>query len=95
MSEMSVLVGPGRADFWKDMFPPGTVITPGDTKIMWNSGNSDEVEAAKSTFDKLVAKGFIAFKAEGRNGEKGEKLTKWDPNAERLILVPKIQGGLA
>jgi len=94
MGEMSVLVGPSPSKSFQELFPPGTVVTPGDTKIMWDSTKPDEVEAAKSTFDKLVAKGYIAFRAEGRSGEKGEKIKTWDPNAERLILVPKIQGGL-
>lgn len=93
MPEMSVMVGAGRADFLKDMFPPGTDITAGDTKIIWNAGNRDEVEAAKSSFDKLVAKGYVAFRAEGKDGHQGAKMTTWDPDAERIILIPKIQGG--
>lgn len=93
--EMSVMVGSGRAEYLRDIFPEGTVITAGDTKIMWDSDSEDEVDAAKSTFDKLLKKGYIAFRAEGKDGHQGEKINKWDPSAERLIMVPKIQGGAA
>lgn len=92
-NSMSVLVGPGRADYLKEMFPPGHPITPGDTKLMWSSDKPDEVDAARTTFDKLVAKGYVAFRAEGKDGHQGEKITKFDPEAERIILIPRMQGG--
>lgn len=90
---MSVLVGPGRAEYLKEMFPAGHPITPGDTKLMWNSDNDDEVEAARATFDKLTKKGYVAFRAEGKDGHQGEKINKFDAEAERIILIPKMQGG--
>lgn len=90
---MSVLVGPMKPERLKEYFPEGTVLTAGDTKLIWDSDKEAEVEAARSTFDKLTAKGYIAFRAEGKDGHQGEKITKFDPNAERIILVPKIQGG--
>jgi hypothetical protein len=92
ISTMSILVGPGRPEFLKDLLPPGTEITPGDTKVTWDRSKPDEVEAAKAAFDKLMAKGYTAFRAE-TGDRKGEKLTNWDPTAERIILVPRISGG--
>jgi hypothetical protein len=90
---MSVLVGPGRAAYLKKMFPEGHPITPGDTKLIWDSGKDDEVEAARSTFDKLTKKGYVAFRAEGKDGHAGAQIKAFDPEAERIILVPKMQGG--
>ena len=95
MPQLSILVPAGSSDWLKPLVPPRTVITAGDTKVIWDSSNDDEVAAARSTFDRLIAKGYTAFRAEGKNGEKGEKITKFDPNAERMILVPRIQGGAA
>lgn len=65
----------------------------GDTKVMWDSDNADEVAAAKKTFDDLRAKGFLAFKVVGKAGDKGEQITKFDPEAERLIMTPPMRGG--
>lgn len=68
--------------------------TKGDTKIIWDSDNDEEVANARSTFDELVGdKKFAAFAVKGRKGEKGEQIRKFDPEAERLILVPPMAGG--
>ena len=93
MQEMSILLGPGIPQFLIEILPPGTTITPGDTRIIWDSTRPDEVDAARSTFDKLIAKGYTAFRAEGRDGEQGARLHQWDPKAERIIFIPRIQGG--
>ena len=64
----------------------------GDTKTIWNPENPDEVEAAKSTFDKLIGKGYRAFKV-NKEGETAARLTTFDPLAGKMILVPQIVGG--
>lgn len=65
----------------------------GDTKLIWDSSNPDEVENAKRTFDDLKEKGFIAYSVQGRKGEKGEVLQAFDETAERIIMAPPMQGG--
>lgn len=65
----------------------------GDSKLIWDKDNPDEVENARRTFDELKKKGFIAYKVEGRKGEKGEVLRAFDPDAERLIMAPPMVGG--
>lgn len=65
----------------------------GDTKIIWASENEAEVESARRTFDDLVAKGFAAFLVKGKKGDKGDRIYEFDADAERLILVPPMQGG--
>lgn len=60
---------------------------------MWDKDNEDEVEAARATFDSLTRKGYLAYKAEGRKGERGEQIRRFDPEAERIILVKANQGG--
>jgi len=64
----------------------------GDTKVIWDPKNEDEIEAAEAQFDTLVEKGFTAF-AVKKDGEKGKKITAFDPDAGKIIMVPKLVGG--
>lgn len=64
----------------------------GDTKIIWDSKNADEVENAESQFKKLRKKGFLAYKVK-KNGEKAEMITEFDSEAEKIILSPPLAGG--
>lgn len=64
----------------------------GDTKIIWDSDKPEEVAAARETFDKLKAKGYLAYSVD-KKGEKGEVIRKFDPDAEKIILAPQTIGG--
>lgn len=64
----------------------------GDTKIMWNPRDKDEVKNAKKNFARLVEQGFRAFSVK-KTGEKGERLTEFDPASEKIIFVPQLAGG--
>ena len=64
----------------------------GDTKVIWDPKNDDEVEAAEEQFDNLIKKGFSAY-AVKKDGNKGRKITKFDSNAGKIIMVPEIVGG--
>jgi hypothetical protein len=66
--------------------------TTGDTKIIWNADNEDEVDNARETFDRLKSKNYIAYSV-GRAGRKDEVIRKFDPDAEKLIMVPPVVGG--
>ena len=66
--------------------------TKGDTKIIWDSDNEDEVKAAQKQFEELTKKGFVAFKMK-KAGDKGEKITEFNRYTEQIILVPPIKGG--
>lgn len=65
----------------------------GDSKLIWNPDNADERTAAKAMFDSLKAKGHLAYKVEGKEGEKGEVLKEFDPYAGRIIMAPRMVGG--
>lgn len=67
--------------------------TSGDTKFIWDKSNRDETENARRTFADFKAKRFLAFRAIGEDGRKGEQIYDFDPKAERLIFVPPIVGG--
>jgi hypothetical protein len=65
----------------------------GDTKIIWDKDNSDEVEIARAAFDSALRKGMLAYAAEGSRGRRGTQIRTFDPDAERIILVRPMQGG--
>lgn len=66
----------------------------GDTRVMWNKDVAEEVDAARETFNRLTRTGrYTAFNVKGRSGDRGERMTTFDPEAERVILVPQLQGG--
>lgn len=68
------------------------IDSTGDTKVMWDKDNDDEIEAAEDQFDALIEKGFTAYSVK-KDGEKNRKITKFDPAAGKIIMVPKIAGG--
>lgn len=63
----------------------------GDMKISWNSENEKEVTVAREIFDKRIKESWTAFREKG--GFKGDKIRTFDPDAERIVLVPPISGG--
>jgi hypothetical protein len=68
------------------------LCSKGDTKLIWNPDNNEEVKAAKSHFRKLLDKGFRAFSVK-KDGEKGKQIKDFDPAMEMIIMVPAIAGG--
>jgi ribosomal protein L19E len=67
-------------------------VKEGDLKVIWDPEKQDEVEAAKDQFDKLIKKGYVAFRVD-KDGSKGRKVTKFDEDYEMLILAPALKGG--
>jgi len=69
------------------------VLDPtGHTRTTWDSDSPAEVAAARSHFDELTGKGFKAFRVK-KDGSEGEPMKKFDPEAEKMILVPPVEGG--
>lgn len=64
----------------------------GDLKQIWDSANAEEVEVARDLFEKMTKKGFTAFRV-GSKGAKTTIMETFDPDAEKMILVPKVVGG--
>jgi pentatricopeptide repeat protein len=64
----------------------------GDTKHMWDRTNADEVAEARELFDRMKAKGFQAWSVT-RKGDKDQRITEFDPQAEKIIFAPALQGG--
>lgn len=64
----------------------------GDTIVKWNRANLAEVEAARTMFNTLRGKSYAAFKMRS-DDTKGSQIDVFDPGAERILMVPPMQGG--
>lgn len=84
---------PAGFDVSKQSFFEIIDFRAGDVKLIWDRTKAIEVEAAKDTFEKLLKKGYAAFLVKDNDGNKGEKITSFDPNAERVIMIAPMQGG--
>ena len=65
----------------------------GDTKITWNKKNKEEMDNARRTFDELVNKKKFAAFSVSKMGRKSKKITEFDPNIQKLLLIPPMAGG--
>ncbi len=70
-----------------------SVLDPkkGDIKLIWDSENEDEVALAKKQFKEALKKDFTAYAVKGK-GQKGEKIKEFDPDIEKVIMVPPAVG---
>lgn len=64
----------------------------GDTKLIWDADNEVEVKAARELFDKLKKENYLAYSVR-RNGKQDELIRKFDPDLEKIIMVPPVIGG--
>lgn len=64
----------------------------GDYEVKWNRRNHVEVEAARAAFDSMKAKRYMAYKTTA-SGERGEVITSFDPDAQRIVFTPPMVGG--
>ena len=64
----------------------------GDIKTIWDVGKPDEVKAARKQFDDLTKKKYTAFRVD-KEGDKAERMSTFDPNAGKVIMVARIAGG--
>lgn len=89
MPEMKVMTGLDQSDLPDH---PGVEWVAGDTKIIWDGDNRDEVANAQDTFSRLIKRGFKAFSVKA-NGEQGHEVKEFDATAEKLIMIPQMAGG--
>jgi beta-lactam-binding protein with PASTA domain len=64
----------------------------GDTKLIWDATKQDEVDAAKELFKKLKKKKYLAYSVDEK-GKKDEIINDFDPELEKIIMIPPIVGG--
>lgn len=64
----------------------------GDTKLIWDADNEAEVDAARELFEKLKKKNYLAYSVK-TGGRKNELIHKFDPDLEKIIMIPPVKGG--
>lgn len=57
----------------------------GDDRIVWDRTNAAQVKEAFLKFKELIKKGYTAF-ATLANGQKGHKITEFDPGLMEILL---------
>lgn len=64
----------------------------GDTRLEWDPERRDEVDAARKMFAELKAKRYLAYRCDA-DGNRGEVIREFDPEAERIVMTPQLVGG--
>ena len=64
----------------------------GHTTITWDASKPFEIDLAKDAFDKAIKEGYSAFRVVGADGQ-GDRITKFDPKAGKIMMVPHLVGG--
>ena len=64
----------------------------GDSKIMWDPTNKEEVDAAKLQFDALMDKGYKAYTV-SKDGSTDKLIKKFDKKLGKIVMVPQLVGG--
>lgn len=64
----------------------------GHTKHIWDADKPEEVVAARELFNSLTKKRYRAFHVK-KDGEEGKQMDAFDPEAEKMILVPPVVAG--
>ncbi len=62
----------------------------GDTRLEWDGTNKTEVDIARTTFNSLKAKGYVAYDVSG--SKRGARIDKFNASLESIIMVPELIG---
>ena len=66
----------------------------GDTRLMWDPRNADEVDTARTAFNAAKEKGMLAYSVDPNSGEKtGTVIRDFDPQQGKIIMAPQLVGG--
>lgn len=70
------------------------VLDPtGHTELTWDSDNEQEVATARAMFTAMTSQGYQAFQPGAAKGERGNRITSFDPEIEAMVLFPQLRGG--
>ena len=64
----------------------------GDTRHEFDVADPEAVALAERRFLELTGRGFRAA-ALGKDGNPGKLLREFDPQVERTLFIPQLQGG--
>ncbi|MDQ3328637.1 MAG: hypothetical protein M3506_08970 [Chloroflexota bacterium] len=65
----------------------------GDTTVQWDTkaGAEEAVREAKRIFKQELSSGSTAFRVS--DAAPAERITCFDPQAEQIVIVPRVAGG--
>jgi hypothetical protein len=63
---------------------------PDDLKVSWDKNNLEEVSRARESFERYLAKGWIAFSEEP---EGRKRILRFKPDLDKIVLIPPLGGG--
>lgn len=64
----------------------------GDVKVEWDPAITGEVDIAREVFNAHKKKGHAMFRMT-KSGGRGERIEEFDRYAEKIVVVPPVQGG--
>ena len=65
----------------------------GDSEFRWDLDSGVGLQSAERFFEESTRySGYLAF-VEGPNGEGTERIRRFDPTVESIILAPRLVGG--
>jgi hypothetical protein len=65
----------------------------GDSRHTWDRNNAVEVEEARAMFDRMTKERKYQAWSVTRKGDKDQRITEFDPTAEKVIFAPALVGG--
>lgn len=91
--EMRLLLSPMEIEEFKKEFPEFK-WEAGDTKILWNANDLEEVAMARKAFEAYRKKhpGSLVYKVD-MNDKGSEVIKDFDPNAEMIVIHDRMVGG--
>jgi hypothetical protein len=84
-------IGREAADEGKGLLSIADVT--GDTRIMWDPRDADEVKVAKEAFDKAKKKGMLAYAVDEKGEKTGTVIREFDPSQSKIIMTKQLVGG--
>lgn len=64
----------------------------GHFEVSWDPSSPTEVAAARKAFEQAQKDKMLIYSTD-RRGNKGEKMAKFDPAAEKIVCTRQYQGG--
>ena len=65
----------------------------GDTRLMWDPRDADEVKIAREAFDAAKAKGMVAYAVDQSGDRSDEVIREFDPARSKIVMTKQLAGG--
>ena len=65
----------------------------GHDRIVWDRRYMDQIEEARKKFYELLDQKWLAFLTRADGSLQDRQITRFDPNAEEIVMVAPVRGG--